>query len=417
MNNHSSNSIITNKNIPANWPSPLKEEAYWGYLGRLVKVIEPHTEADPVALLVQMIVLVGNVVGRSPYFKAEADRHGVNLFATMVGESAKGRKGTSWGYVVKLAEIIDPEWKINCLKSGLSSGEGLIWAIKDETESDDSNDSEKKDKRLLSEEAEFASILRVLSREGNTLSAILRNAWDGKDLSILTKQNPVSAREPHISIVGHITRHELVKYLRDNEAGNGFGNRFLWVCVRRNKLLPEGGNLDHDEFKFYAEYIKENIQKAKNIGELKRDERARELWISKYPKLSEGHLGLFGAVTGRAEAQVMRLASIYALVDGFTTISEEHLQAAIAIWEYCESSARYVFGESTGDKVADKILNEVKLSQDGITRTNIRDLFNKNESKTNIENALELLKSHNLIAKTKEPSVGKPIERWHYLRP
>jgi hypothetical protein len=33
----------------------------------------------------------------------------------------------------------------------------------------------------------------------------------------------------------------LLRLLKDTEAFNGFANRFLWICVRRAQLLPDGG--------------------------------------------------------------------------------------------------------------------------------------------------------------------------------
>jgi hypothetical protein len=41
--------------------------------------------------------------------------------------------------------------------------------------------------RLLVLEGEFASTLRVMGRDGNTLSAVIRNAWDSGNLRILSK--------------------------------------------------------------------------------------------------------------------------------------------------------------------------------------------------------------------------------------
>ena len=81
---------------------------------------------------------------------------------------------------------------------------------------------------------------------------------------------------------------------------------------------------------------------------LVRDENARQVWWAVYPELSEGGPGLSGAVTSRAEAQTMRLALLYALLDSSDCIRREHLVAALALWEYVEASAQCVFGDSMG---------------------------------------------------------------------
>jgi hypothetical protein len=202
--------------------------AFCGVCGNIALAIEPHTEADPAALLVQQLVAFGNIIGRAPYFRAEADTHYLNLFSVMVGVSAKGRKGVSFGQVRHSYEAIDPLWSGQCQKSGLSSGEGLIWAVRDpilksqpqkvggrltgntETVTEDPG---VEDKRLLVFEGELASTLRVLAREGNTLSALMRQAWDGHDLRVLTKNSPAKATGAHISVIGHITADELRRYL------------------------------------------------------------------------------------------------------------------------------------------------------------------------------------------------------------
>ena len=79
------------------WPKPLAEAAFHGLAGDIVHLIEPHSEADPAALLLQLLIGFGNMVGRSPHVMVEADRHGANLFGVLVGQSSKARKGVSWG--------------------------------------------------------------------------------------------------------------------------------------------------------------------------------------------------------------------------------------------------------------------------------------------------------------------------------
>jgi hypothetical protein len=83
------------------------------------------------------------------------------------------------------------------------------------------------DKRLMVIEPEFASTLRVMARQGNTLSPVIRDTWDRGDLRTLVKHSPAKASGTLISIVGHITVDELRCYLDRTEIGNGFANRFL----------------------------------------------------------------------------------------------------------------------------------------------------------------------------------------------
>src|SRR5215475_8158242 len=112
------------------WPS-MDDAAYLGLAGEIVHTIEPHSESDPVALLIQTLVFFGSVVGPNPYYQVEADRHHANLFVLMVGNSSKARKGTSLGRVLSFFKPVDPDWADNRMKSGLSSGEGLIDEVSD----------------------------------------------------------------------------------------------------------------------------------------------------------------------------------------------------------------------------------------------------------------------------------------------
>ena len=107
--------------------------------------------------------------------------------------------------------------------SGLSSGEGLIAEVRDPLDATDT--AAPADKRLLVLKPEFAQVMKVLAREGNTLSPVVRNGWDGKRLQALVRKSPLRASEAHVGIVAHITKDELLRYLNATELANGFFNR------------------------------------------------------------------------------------------------------------------------------------------------------------------------------------------------
>lgn len=66
--------------------------------------------------------------------------------------------------------------------------------------------------------------------------------------------------------------------------------------------------------------------------------------------------------------------------------------AALALWDYSEQSARYIFGDATGGPVADQILNALRAAgKNGMTRTEISNLFGRNMSSERIAQALKLL--------------------------
>ncbi|MGH2895403.1 MAG: DUF3987 domain-containing protein, partial [Solirubrobacteraceae bacterium] len=216
------------------WPAPPGKAAFHGPAGEFVLRTEPHSEAHPMALLAQFLVAFGAACGRGAHYEVEADRHYPNEFCVLVGPSAKGRKGSSWGHVRRVLDEADAAFAQHCLASGLSSGEGLIAQVRDPV--DKTDDDAPTDKRRLVLEPEFAQVLKVLSREGNTLSPIVRQAWDGDALQTMVRNNPLRASAAHIGVIGHITKDELLRYLTATELANGFANRFLLLAVDRSKL-------------------------------------------------------------------------------------------------------------------------------------------------------------------------------------
>jgi hypothetical protein len=393
-------------------PPQLAEAAYYGLVGELVRLIEPHTEADPVALLAQFLTAFGNVIGRGAFFRVEADTHYLKLFTVLVGQTSKARKGIAWGHIRNIFLSTDSTW-IERVMSGLSSGEGLIWQVRDAIIKRDAViEPGVEDKRLLATESEFASVLRHIGREGNILSVVIRQAWDTGDLRTLTKNNPAVSTGAHISIIGHITKDELQRYLDRTEAGNGFGNRFLWLFVERSKCLPEGGNLRQADLDPLIQRLQAVINFSKRAGEVKRDEQARKIWAEVYPQLSEGKPGLVGALTSRGEAQVMRLAGLYAMLDQSRLIKPEHLRAALALWDYAEASVGYIFGNATGDPISDQILAALKNSPKGLTRTEISNLFGRNIRADRIQKALTSLQIHSLAFPETQETDGRKAEIW-----
>ena len=300
------------------WPTPAAGAVFHGLAGEFVALTEPHSEAHPMALLAQFLVAFGAACGRGAHYPVEASRHHPNEFCVLVGPSAKGRKGSSWDHVEACLAATDAAFVDDGLVAGLSSGEGLIAHVCDATDEHDNDAPD--DKRRLVLEQEFAQVLKVLAREGNTLSPVVRQAWDGKPLQTMVRHSPLRAREAHIAIIGHITRDELLRYLNATELANGFFNRFLLVAVDRSKLLPFGGTLQPAALTDVSKRLGTSVRFAQTAGPLTFDDHARERWIAAYPVLSRGEAGLLGAATARAEAHTVRLALLYALLDSSPVI-------------------------------------------------------------------------------------------------
>ncbi len=205
------------------WPVPPAEEAFRGLAGDVVATLRGHTEADDVALLISFLEIVGCAIGPGPHVYVGEARHGVNLFAVAVGDTSRARKGHAWASTRGLVLEAD-QTMAEQIVTGLSTGEGLIERVRDGIEVREWNkqtntydtriDPGRDDKRLLAVETEMARTLEVARRDGNTLSHILRQAWDGDPLDVLTRKSPIRATGAHISVFGHITTEELRRRTR-----------------------------------------------------------------------------------------------------------------------------------------------------------------------------------------------------------
>jgi len=392
---------------PAGWPRPPGPDAYHGLPGQIATTLAPHTEADPVAILGQLLVAFGAAVGRGAWFSVEATRHHANEFVILVGDSAKARKGSSWDHVARVLTRADPTLAARVL-TGLSSGEGLIWAVRDGAGSDPGPP----DRRLLVVEPEFASVLKQTTRDINTLSPVLRCAWDGRPLAILTRTAPARASAAHISLIGHITNVELRHHANTVELSNGFLNRFLLLGCRRVRLLPEGGHPDPLAATDLPQRLARNLTQARVAGQLRLDQDARQLWHDAYAQLSKPAPGPAGQVTARAEAHVIRLALIHALINGAAQINTAHLTAALALADYAARSAAWALAHSTGDPLADDIITALTHSKNGLTRTQIRDLFHRNQPAARVDAALAALAHDGTTTSARILTGGRPADLW-----
>lgn len=398
------------RRILPEWPVMAKE-AFQGLAGAVVDAIDPYTEGDRVSTLLHTLTGFGALVGDGPHVQVQSDRHPARLYATAIGDTSKGRKGTSWSTPRMLLGECDGHWALKRIRSGLSSGEGLIFHCRDESE----KDGGELDKRLLIVEPEFSAMLKIMAREGNSLSGVLRQGWDEGNLSTLTRNNPLTATGAHVCLIGHTTREELVRNLESTERANGFANRILWFLVKRSKLLPDGAEVPAGILNKLAGRLRAAAESARTTGRMTRDAEATHLWREVYGALSEGRPGLAGALLNRAEAQAVRLSLVYALMDSATSIRVEHLRAAMAVWEYCESSVIYVFGDRTGDAVADRIMDELRRSEDGLTADDLHNLFGRHRSQEK-DRAIEMLIRLGRVVKETIPTAGRPVTLYRVAR-
>ncbi len=332
--------------ISSDWPAPPDPIVYHGTVGEIVGQIASATEADPVGVLGSLLASIGVCMGHGRYIY-QGSAQSPNLFLVLVGDSASGRKGTAGSIAREVMDAAYPEWS-QLIVPGLGSGEGLIGYLKAREKLGD--------ERALVMESEFGRLLTVMAREGSTLSPMVRDAWDGVPMGRILAREQAVVHSHHVGILAHVTPVELRQKLTGSDAANGFGNRFIWLGVRRSRLVPFPESPVKRVDRALLDDLGAAIEEAQMPGSLNWSPEARDEWESLYLELAlQGRYGLFASMTARTEAQIVRLALVYALIDRASAIGVVHLQAARALWAYAERSVAYVFGSSTGDRHADAL--------------------------------------------------------------
>jgi hypothetical protein len=411
-------------------PPVLGEEAYHGPLGEFVRAVGPYTEATEPGILAHLLCAVGAYVGRGTYLYHGNITHPAILNSVLVGPTSRGRKGTSLNFVKRLMETADPAWwRSQYLAGGLSTGEGLIAKLadrkkvtKNEATGEMDEEWELVDKRLYIVEEEFSKVLLQSRRDGNTLNHVLRQAFDGETLRVLTRANPLEAQDPCVCVTGHITQEELFDRFNHIEMANGFGNRFLWFAVRSDKRLPNAPTIPDWIFKKFVPVVKALGNCPR--GAIPLADACKGLWDEIYDDLAEDKPGFVGAMLGRAPTYVCRLALAYYLLDPRSRresepgVGPEHLRAALAVWRYSEESVRMLFASRDEAAPADGLSALARKVLDLLKGGPLRkDQLNDHLSpqmKQKIDPTLEELLAAGLVVKDtlKGTGAGRPATVW-----
>lgn len=381
------------------WPDAPDPAAFHGVLGEIVEAVAPHTEADPVAILGTLLAAAGACMGRNRTLY-QGSEQAANLFVALVGDSSSGRKGTAASIGRDVMSVAYPGWE-RLVVTGLGSGEGLVAHLKTRSEETPA------DHRALVLETEFGRLLTVMGREGSTLSPVIRDAWDGSAIGRFIARDQSLVTWHHVGITAHVTAVELRQKLSSVETANGFGNRFLWLAVRRTRLVPfpesPKGLIGHQAIALGAA-----IGAAQQPGELRWTAAAALAWEELYvASAMRARLGMLGALTARSEAQTARLALTYALLDRATAVGVEHLTAARALWDYAERSAVHIFGRSVGNRHADQLL--VLLADGAVAWSDAKRELGIRDSAT-LQEAVDVLTAAGMarVAAVPRPSGGRP---------
>lgn len=412
----------------------LPTAALYGLPGEVATALADASGADPAAVLLSFLALLGNAAGPQPHAWFGGAEHPARLFVVLVGDAATGRKGTALGAVERLFAEADPDWADGRVLYGLQSAETMIDRV-----SDDAGDC-----RLMVVETEFARLVETMARTG-TLSAQLRNAWDGRALHRATTKLTRRASRAHISLLAMITPEELLRHHGRLSQAGGLESRILYVYTAPAKDVspfadaPDHGHLTARLRRVLAASREAVMSRADPISRylltLRGIQPRAELAVadgvtrgwgafvrSRMPFPGEGLQGLHS----RAESQVIRLAAAYALADMAQEVGPEHVEAALGVLSYCARSAEVVFGVPVAQlpprvepRTSAKI---IRCLHDRYPAWTSRDeigsgLLHGNVPADGIDAALATLAAQKLIERRQSPTGGRPREEYRLTAP
>lgn len=335
-------------------PPKLLPCALYGILEPMVNVASDKTEAVPAAVAINILARFAAIIGRTAHIQIGDQTRYLNFNALIVGPTSKGRKGTSAempAQLFRIAEWLNGPYTLPLQElTALSTGEGLVHRVRDPRYDDESGKCKDKgvtDKRLICDVSEFGGTLTVAARKENTLTAVLRDAFDGRVLTIPTKTSFNRATGAHIVVVGSIPETELVKLLSQTDITNGLANRFAMFYSARTKLVPDPKPAPQEEMDRFAAHLKDAINQAMGQHAIVMDDEAKELWEVIYESLNEtAHDPSISKLLAREELYTRIFAALLTLINGETVITTRTLDAGMAWRHYWEETLNFVFSSS-----------------------------------------------------------------------
>ncbi len=315
---------------PAGFPVA-RSEMFHGPLGAAVKSIETYTEADPVGILGCLMAECSALIGRGPALNVSGLHVSARLFIMLVGPTSEGRKGTAGDNARTIVTMSGVERPAGFLQRGFASGESVV-----------ENLATLEDRRAMFRQDEMAGLLVAMNREGSTLSAVIRDLWDGVTIAHTTVAGHKEVEDAHVSVLGHITAEELRERLRPVDYANGLANRFLTLAVHRRQMVAWTGPNSLDSIcSAAAKKLGSSINSARVEKSYDLSDDAFDRWCEIYANAPSCSM-----LSARREPQLLRLALVYAVLDGSTTVEVCHLEAALAFWDYVVDSLAWAMPDA-----------------------------------------------------------------------
>lgn len=383
-----------------------------GVIGDFLALIESTTEADLLGLVILFLNIFGAMVGPQVYLSQGDIRHRANFFTLIVGETAKGRKGTVLKVIKDFFNMVDPQFFLDSFRTGLSSAEGVIKFLADSNKNGITT--------LLAIQPEASAVLKNFERSGNKLSELTREVFDGDEIANMSISNEMRVEQHYVCFIFLITKTELLKTIKEVELFNGFANRFYWALVHRSKILSNPPKVDKEKLSALACKVREAVDFGRSQTELTLTDEAEKVWDTIYRKIHQDQPDTHtSGLKGRFDVLTLRLALNFALLDRCNKVESRHLAAATELIDISEQCIESIFTQKNQsfDKTSSKILKGLSDRGDWVSQSSIMTQFFSNNIKSEALNVcLGVLESNGLIErKVTEGEGSKPVTLWRIL--
>lgn len=299
-----------------------------------------------------------------------------NFYVALVGRAGKAKKGTAMNRGIELVEAVAPDipWL-----SSVDSAEGFVNFL-----ADNQKKSESKDAPGLLYFSELRTLIEKAKKEGSTIVPKLAEAFDcGKKIEVGTRNNPLLAKRPFVSVFGGASPTWLDKLTMADLEG-GLGSRFLWIPS--NPKMPYANPPQKNQRAWNA--VVDTLGKARSYWRARRKESqatnftftpaALEMWVPWFEKKLWPMLGadpLIEVIGERMDAHCRKVALVYsALERGEPLIDVPHLERAIAFTEFLIESLYGIFSDFGMSEIVKQeklILEHVKAAGPGGIRKRV----------------------------------------------
>ncbi|MEU8175695.1 hypothetical protein AB0C14_22690 [Microbispora hainanensis] len=386
---------------------------FTGLLGRAVRTLVPHSEADPVGILAALLSVFSAAIDNGPRVHYGTQIQTLSVWTVLIGNTGQGRKGTATRAALDIARTALPDWaKATILEGCPQSGPAYVSTL-----------AEMNGTALMLEE-EFADLLKVSARY-KSMGKALRRSWEGASISNRTKEAVIQVDAPHVSIIGNITPTEWATSIGKADRAGGTLNRFLPLYVERSKKIKLSEQISADDWaaliRPLAREFRLAVTFARNIEEVTVSRAALALWDDKLSDLIDGlSIGreAMEQFAARASDYVWRVSALYALADQREEIVPTDLEAAVGLVTYVCDTVTYLTPELSGgqsqESLARKIEQFVKgAGEEGCTATEIYRAFSiKASDLRDIVAELETIE----VTKS-QAGRGRPTMIYRYVAP